>query len=247
MTAPKIVAHRGFRAATPENTMPAFAAAVKAGAQGIEMDVVMSADGVPVIIHDRTVDKTTNGSGAVSDMTVPEIKQLDAGSTFDPTFAGTRIPTFEEFAQFMAGHPDVEILLEFKGPWTVSEVDVVFDLVKAHGLVERSMLQSFHPTTIESIFAVAPASDRGVLIETEPENLIARATAAGIYTINPDVDYLFEHPDLADRVREAGMKMQVWTANDPAQWERLVSMGVDAIITDNPAGLVGWYAGKGLL
>lgn len=244
MNAPKIVAHRGFRTATPENTMAAFAAAVKAGAQAIEMDVVMSADGVPVIIHDKTVDKTTDGSGSVGDMTVPELKQLDAGSWFDPAFTGARIPTFEEFASFMVGHPEVEILLEFKGPWNVTEVEVVFDLVVTHGLVERSMLQSFHPTTIASICEVAPNSDRGVLIETEPENLIERAVAANIYTINPDVDYLFEHPDLADRVRAAGMKMQVWTANAPEQWERLVALGVDAIITDNPAGLAGWLAAQ---
>lgn len=244
MTLPIVVAHRGYRSAAPENTLPAFAAAVKAGAQAIEMDVVLNAEGTPVVIHDETVDGTTNARGSVKDFTTAELKKLDAGSWFDPAFAGTTIPTFREFAQFMARHPHVGILLEFKGDWTATEVRTVFDIVTEFELTSRSMLQSFNPTTVASLHQVAPHSDRGFLIEVEHEDLIRKAAELGIYTINPDVTYLLTHPDLAARIKEAGMKVQVWTANKPEQWAALLALGVDAIIADNPGELKGWLSAQ---
>ncbi len=246
MTLPLIVAHRGNKSVTPENTLPAFASALHSGCDGIEMDVVLTADGVPVVIHDETVDGTTNGSGHVGQMTLAEIRQLDAGSWFSPGFAGTRIPTFAEFAQLMAEAPGIEILLEFKGHWTAVQASVVFEDVKAYRLTDRTMLQSFHPLTIGALHEIAPESKRGALLEIVPDELIASAQELGLYTINPDVNIVLKDPGLVQLIHDAGMKVQTWTANSPDQWARLVGLGVDAIITDRPDALNGWYAGRGL-
>lgn len=246
MSIPLNIAHRGNRSVTPENTLVAFASAIKSGCDGIEMDVVLSSDGIPMVIHDTTVDGTTDGSGAVGSFTVEQLKQLDAGSWFSPAFADTRIPTFAEFAALMADHKGLEILLEFKDAWSPQQVELVLASVREYGLDAQVMLQSFSLTTIESIFAVAPTYRRGVLIEHEHENLIERAVAAGIYTINPGVEVLTKNPNLVADIHAAGMKTQVWTANTPDQWAWLVDLGVDAIITDRPDALAGWYAGRGL-
>lgn len=243
---PMNIAHRGNRSVTPENTLIAFASALKTGCDGIEMDVVLSADGVPMVIHDTTVNGTTNGSGAVGDLTLVELKQLDAGSWFAPAFAGVTIPTFNEFAQLMAEHKNAEILLEFKEEWQPQDVEKVLAHVTDNRLDAQVMLQSFHPATIASIFTVAPTYRRGVLIEREHDNLIERALAANIYTINPSVEILDNNPSLVADIHAAGMKTQVWTANEPQQWERLTELGVDAIITDRPDALNGWFAGRNL-
>lgn len=98
-----IVAHRGASKFAPENTLPAIVKAIAMGAQFIELDIRISADGTPVIIHDKTVDRTTNGTGIVGQLSLAELQQLDAGSWFDPTFAGARIPTLEEALAVIAG------------------------------------------------------------------------------------------------------------------------------------------------
>src|SRR5919112_1912922 len=107
------VAHRGYSAVAPENTLPAFAAAGPAGATLVEFDVRTTADGVPVVIHDRTVDRTTNGTGAVWELTADEVRALDAGSWFSPAYAGVRVPLLTEVLDMLAG---ARLLLEIKPP-----------------------------------------------------------------------------------------------------------------------------------
>lgn len=244
MSLPQIIAHRGNKSVAPENTLPAFASAVKAGAGSIEMDVVLSSDGVAMVIHDDTLDATTSGAGHVAGFTAAEIQQLDAGSWFHPAFAGVKVPTFEQFADLIALDDSIEILLEFKGTWTVDQVRPVVEAVTSRGLLDRTILQSFTRETVESLLAVCPKTRRGVLIESGFDGLIELASQAGIYTINPDVDWLLANPEFVSELHAAGIKTQVWTANDPAQWERLVELGVDGIITDRPDALAGWFAAR---
>lgn len=246
MSIPQIIAHRGNKSVAPENTLPAFAAAIKAGAESIEMDVVLSRDGVAMVIHDETLDGTTSGVGDVGDFTAEQIQGLDAGSWFSPAFAGVQVPTFDQFADLMAAHPEVEVLLEFKGDWTPEQAQTVVDSVNRAGIMDQTILQSFSRVTVESLLAIAPDSRRGILIVEEFEELIELASFAKIYTINPEVDWVLANPDFVDRLHEAGIKTQVWTADYPEQWSALVDMGVDAIITDCPDRLAGWYAGRGL-
>lgn len=244
---PQIIAHRGNRSVTPENTLAAFASAIRAGCGSIELDIVRSRDGVPMIIHDETLDATTNGAGKVSDYLAEEIAALDAGSWFDPAFAGAQVPTFTQFAHLLAQHPSVEVLLEFKGDWDEQATAGVVEIVNEHGIADRTILQSFSRVSITAQHAIAPQSRRGVLCVEEFDGLLDQCAAAGVYTVNPYVEYVLAHPEIVQRIHEAGMSTMVWTANSPTQWERLVELGVDGIITDRPDALAGWYAGRGLV
>lgn len=262
---PQIIAHRGNKSVAPENTMPAFAAAIAAGAQSIEMDIVRSREGIAVIVHDDTLDATTSGEGPVADYFVEEIQEFDAGSWFSPAFAGTQVPTFAQFAQFMAGHPEVEILLEFKGDWDEDQTRAVIETIDQFGVRDQTIIQSFNQITVESHAAVAPEMRRGLLFISKEararlnqsaesvdgyslddfDALVAQCAQAGIYTINPFIEDVFHSPYIVERIQAAGIKTQVWTANSPDQWDRLTELGVDAIITDRPDTLSGWYAGRG--
>src|SRR5690349_72727 len=115
------VAHRGYSTVAPENTLPAFAAAVRAGATVVEFDVRATRDGVPVVIHDRTVNRTTNGAGRIWDLTYDEVAALDAGSWFGAGFTGLRVPSLAETLDLLAPAP-VELLVEIKPPATLDEV-----------------------------------------------------------------------------------------------------------------------------
>ena len=112
----RVVAHRGNSAVAPQNTLAAFEAAWRAGADCVEMDVQLTADGRVVVIHDDTVDATTDGTGAVSSYTLAEIRSLDAGAWFSPAYAGQRVPTFDEVVAFLRRR-DIDLLLEFKDAW----------------------------------------------------------------------------------------------------------------------------------
>lgn len=245
-TAPQIIAHRGNKSVAPENTLAAFVSAIKAGAHSIEMDIVPSKDGVPMVIHDTTLDATTTGTGHVTDYTAADIAQLDAGSWFDPAYTGQRVPTFDQFAALIARHPGVEVLLEFKGDWDTTACAPVLETIDTHGISDRTIVQSFNRTTIESLHTLAPTRRRGVLTVTDIDGLIAQCQAANIWTINPHVDHVLANPSLIERIHNAGMRTMIWTANTPNQWATLVELGVDAIITDRPDALAGWYEAHGL-
>jgi glycerophosphoryl diester phosphodiesterase len=147
------VAHRGYSAVAPENTLPAFAAAGPAGATLVEFDVRTTADGVPVVIHDRTVDRTTNGTGAVGELTIDEIRALDAGSWFSPAYAGVRVPLLAEVLDLAGGS---RLLLEIKPPATLEQVKVILALIADRGLLGRTVVQSFDPEILRMVRDVAP-------------------------------------------------------------------------------------------
>src|SRR4051794_8944298 len=152
MAVPHRVAHRGYSAVAPENTLPALAAGALAGATFVEFDVRTSADGVPVVIHDRTLDRTTNGTGPVWERTAAELTTLDAGSWFSPAYAGTRVPTLAQALDLLRPHArpavasaarPVELLLEIKPPAALEQVRVILDLVAERDLLARTVVQSF--------------------------------------------------------------------------------------------------------
>ena len=151
------VAHRGYAAVAPENTLPAFAAAVRAGATHVEFDVRTTADGVPVVIHDRTVDRTTNGTGHLWDLPYAEVTALDAGSWFSPAFAGLRVPTLAATLDLLAGGAH-QLLLEIKRPATPAEVKAIVELVAERDLLDRTIVQSFDPEIVRLTREAAPAA-----------------------------------------------------------------------------------------
>ncbi|MGI6261439.1 MAG: glycerophosphodiester phosphodiesterase [Acutalibacteraceae bacterium] len=137
-----VAGHRGIRARYPENTMLSFRKAIELGVDMIEMDVNLSADGIPVVIHDRRLERTTNGTGFVGSKTLRELQQLDAGVRFNGVFPACRIPTLEEFLALAAQHPSLTLNVEIK-EMTTECVDKTIDQLRSFGLLDRIVIASF--------------------------------------------------------------------------------------------------------
>jgi glycerophosphoryl diester phosphodiesterase len=243
-TAPLVVAHRGSSAVAPQNTFAAFEAAWRAGAAMIELDVRLAADGEIVVIHDDAVDATTDGSGLVSELTVAELRALDAGSWFAPAYAGQRIPPFGEALTFLADHDGSDLLVELKGVWAPHDAARLAAAVDAAGVSSRVVVQSFSPQTVAALRDVAPHLRRGWLVEQRHESLLEVCAELGAIACNPSLAMVMADRGLVALLHRAGLQVMVWTADDVDEWAALVHDGVDAIITDRPDRLSGWLAGR---
>ena len=244
-TRPLVIAHRGSSSLAPQNTLAAFESAWRSGADSIEIDIQLDADNVPVVIHDDTVDATTDGSGAVAQMHSDELRRLDAGSWFSPAYAGQKIPTFDEVLRLLVARPGIELLLELKGDWDAAGVQVAADAIRAAGLVDRVVAQSFSRETVAALRDVAPEMRRGLLVFGVDHTLLDVCAELGVMACNPHGGLLLDDPTLLERLQAAGIAVMVWTANEPEHWAALVEARVDGIITDRPDALVGWLSATG--
>jgi glycerophosphoryl diester phosphodiesterase len=235
------VAHSGYAAVAPENTLPAFAAAVRGGATHVEFDVRTTADGVPVVIHDRTLDRTTTGAGYVWDSPASSVLAADAGSWFSPAFAGTRVPTLAATLDLLAPAGS-QILLEIKPPATIDQVKAIVELVAERGLLSRTIIQSFDPDVVRRAREAAPDVRRGLLRQGFTPETVALARELEVVCCNPSVDDVLAGPGTVRALTEAGIEVMPWTANDMSQWAALASAGVAGLITDHVAELTGWSA-----
>jgi glycerophosphoryl diester phosphodiesterase len=233
------VAHRGYAAVAPENTLPALAAAARTGADFVEFDVRTTADGVPVVIHDRTVDRTTDGTGRVADLTLDRVLERDAGSWFSPAYAGVRVPQLSQVLDLLLP-ADTQLLLEIKPPATIDQVKAVVAQVAERDLDDRTVVQSFDPQILHLTAEVAPELRRGLLRNGFDADPVRVAHDVGAAFYNPSVDDVLGDPDTVVRLREAGVAVMPWTANDPGVWPALLETGVAGIITDRAGELDGW-------
>lgn len=236
---PWVVAHRGYAVVAPENTLPALAAAAQTGADYVEFDVRTTADGVPVVIHDRTVDRTTDGTGRVADLTLDQVLELDAGSWFSRAYAGLRLPTLSEALDLLAP-ADSRLLLEIKPPATVEQVKTVVAQVAERDLNERTVVQSFDPQILHLVDEAAPELRRGLLRSGFDADPVGVALEVGAAFCNPSVKDVLGNPETVLELRAAGVAVMPWTANDPRLWPALLGTGVAGIITDRPGELIGW-------
>jgi glycerophosphoryl diester phosphodiesterase len=242
--APVVVAHRGNSSVAPQNTLAALESAWRAQAHAVEIDVQLSADGEVVVIHDDTVDATTDGTGAVGEMPLAALRALDAGVTFSPAYAGQRVPTFGEVLDLLAARPGTDLLLELKGSWVADDARRVTDAIDAAGLADRVVAQSFHPETVAALRDVAPHLPRGWLVHQEWDRMLEVAAELEVVTCNPYVGMVLADPALVRRLHDAGLRVMTWTANDAQQWDGVLAAGVDAVITDRPDRLAGWLQGR---
>lgn len=233
----EVVAHRGASGYAPENTMAAFDKAVEMGADAIELDVHRSKDGELVVIHDATVDRTTDGTGRVQDLTLEELKSLDAGGWMGWQFAGEKIPTLAEVLDRYSGK--IKILIELKTPDMYPGIEEqVADMLRERRLDqpqnEEVMIQSFNFDSMKKMKELLPGVPVGVLTSspnhTTDEWLDEFATYADYF--NPHYSLVTE--DLVTRVRDKGLKIGAWTVRTREAARFLVDMKVDAIITDYP-------------
>jgi len=223
-----VTAHRGASYVAPENTLSAMAAAVEAGAEFAELDVGLTRDGQVVLMHDRTVDRTTNGTGDLGDFSLDELRALEAGSWFSEEFDGEPIPTLREVIQFARGRLklNIEIKTSREEPTIAA---AVVDIIRSEGFGEDCMVTSFSRETVEEVKRIAPELRTGFIFGKDyPEDVFEGGW--DVLSSNHEVvDSVF-----VARAKQSGKSVHVWTVDERELMLRLMALGVDGIISNRP-------------
>ena len=233
------IAHRGASAYAPENTLAAFDKAQELVAEHVEFDVHFSADGQVVVIHDDTVDRTTNGSGAVASFTLKQLKRLDAGSWFAGQFSGERIPTLGELLERYKAR--LHFHIEVKGQAEhLSERTI--DLVRGYGWADNVTITSFQRARLEEARAYAPEIPAGWLAREVDESMVEQARRMGLAGICPHGDFL--DGELVDRLHQNGFMVRSWGVRDEEVMRRVVEAGADGMTIDFPDRLASYLKSR---
>jgi len=244
---PWVIAHRGFSGEFPENTLVAFQAAVEAGADLIELDVSLSRDRIPVVIHDETLDRTTNGSGRVQDFTRSELQQLDAGSWISKKFREARIPTLEEVFRRVGRQIAINVELkpesfEADDPEDSLEKQVLA-LIHTHGVAEPTVISSFEWRFFPRVRQHDAEIPLAILWEEGPLGVALEAAHANQATaLNPDEERLT--PQLVEQAHAAGLRVLSYTVNTQERMREVLSWGVDGLFTNEPVLMKEVLSGK---
>lgn len=231
---PLVIAHRGASAEAPENTIAAFELALEQGADGIELDLHLSADEHPVVIHDFTLERTTDGAGPVSSLSVRELKRLDAGGWWDRRFRGQRVQTLQEILERFRDRARFWVELKGGSRLYPGIEERVVSMLEIYDVVDRALVQSFDHDALARIRSLSREIRVGALVAEAP--LESALLGAGVANaICPGADVVTE--SLLTEIRRAGLECYVWTVNEPALMDRLVSWSVNGIITDRPGVL----------
>lgn len=229
-----VIAHRGASAGAPENTLAAFLLALEQGADAIELDVKLTKDEHVVVIHDATVDRTTNGSGKVSGLSLCSIKELDAGSHFSMSYHSEKVPILDEVFDVVGQNLFINIeLTNYTTPFDGLVVKVI-ECIRRHNLGDKVWLSSFYPRNLRIALAIAPELKMGLLAWPGWKGAWSRH-------IGKKGDYFAIHPFFRD-INEMNIKdfhennkmVMSWTVNDPADISAMIEIGVDGIFTDHP-------------
>lgn len=236
---PVIVAHRGYRARYPENTMAAFQAALDLGVPMIELDVTLTRDGHVVVIHDETLDRTSNGKGFVRDLSLSELSRLDAGSWFSPHFCGERIPTLNEVLTCFG--KKIALNIEVK-PEAFEENDhpdaIEHQVLSSIGRLahpESVLISSFHPGVVERISRMAiPGLRVSLLTEKKPldDSMLEFMVQNKVFSWNPDYPVL-THGQIK-KAHDHHIRVFTYTVNRASLGLKCMEMGVDGLFTDEP-------------
>jgi len=233
---PAVIAHRGASAHAPENTLAAFELALKQGADAIEMDVDLCQDGHLIVIHDRSVDRTTESSGFVSDMPLSALKELDAGSHFDIAFRGESIPTLDEAFELIGKRAVINIELKRSAAPVERLAEKVAISILRHGLLGSVIVSSFYPLLLRSLRKILPDVALGLLTLRGFKGAMLRSRLGAIvaphHALHPD--FRDVTPWLVKQVQRAGRRLNAYTVNAPSDIVWLINLGIDGIITDDP-------------
>jgi glycerophosphoryl diester phosphodiesterase len=218
----------------PENTLASFERGLALGADWLELDVHLSRDGALVVIHDETLDRTTNGHGPVNQHTLAELKKLDAGGWFDPRFAGEHIPTLDEVLDWARTRKTVvDIEIKNAPVYYAGIEDAVVRSLERHGMTEQVIVISFDHRAVQRVKKLRPAIVTGVLYACRPaDGGLGLARAVGAEALLPHHAYVTREDVRA--AHEAGLAVAPWTSSDPEVLKQLIDAGVDAIGTNHP-------------
>lgn len=230
-----MIAHRGAARIAPENTLPAFRLAADLGADAVELDARLSADGAVVVLHDLTLDRTTNGTGNVTKRRLTELKSLDAGAKFSGRFAGEQIPILDEVFEAMGRR--VLINVELKDYDSVLDrrlAEAVVRIVRHHGLERRVLLSTFNPFGLRIVRRLAPDVPRALLLWAGEKKWmqVACRRLAAFEACHPHDRMTDRHTIAAEHA--CGRRVNVWTVNDADRMRELLLLGADGLITDAP-------------
>ncbi|WP_327673723.1 glycerophosphodiester phosphodiesterase [Kitasatospora sp. NBC_00458] len=234
-----VFAHRGASSTAPENTLLSDEVARRGGAEWIENDVQPSKDGVPYVLHDDTVDRTTDGKGRIRDLTSAQLDALDAGAWFGPAYAGARVPTLAAQLDDLRTRGG-GLLLEIKGRHSRDEVARIVKEVRDHGMAGRVFVQSFEVDALRYTRELAPELPLGLLRSALDADPVAIAGELGLTAYNPSDAAVADRPGIVKDLHAAGVAVNVWTVDSAARWKALEAVGVDGVITNRPAELAGW-------
>ncbi len=233
---PIVFAHRGASKHAPENTLAAFELAIQLGAPAVELDVKLTGDQQVVVLHDATLDRTTDGKGPLSAHTLEAVKQLDAGSHFSPEFRNERVPTLAEVFAAIGKRALINVeLTNYETPGD-DLVDRVAQVIRDHRMEGQVLFSSFHPLNLIRARQVAPEIPLGLLV------LEGQAERIPLSFAGEPIPYEALHPyttdatgSLVSRNHQEKRRVHVWTVNEAEDMRRLFGMGVDGIFTDDPA------------
>ncbi|WP_344324126.1 glycerophosphodiester phosphodiesterase, partial [Kitasatospora putterlickiae] len=211
------------------------------GAEWIENDVQPSRDGVPYVLHDDTVDRTTNGRGRIRDLSAAQLDALDAGSWFGPTYAGARVPSLAAQLEDLRTRGG-NLLLEIKGPHTRQEVARIVQEIRDHGMTGRVFVQSFETDALRHTRELAPELPLGLLRGSLDADPVALSKELGLSAYNPSDGALASRPGVVNDLHTAGVAVNVWTVDSATRWKALEAAGVDGIITNRPTELTTWLS-----
>ncbi len=234
-----IIAHRGASSYAPENTIAAFDLALQMGASHLELDVHLTRDDHLVVIHDDTVDRTTNSTGPVAGQTLAALQTLDAGAWFGETCAGARIPTLAEVLVRYQGRAHLHI--ELKGH-TAHLPQRTVDLVRAHGMAQHVTFTSFQHTHLQTMRAYAPELPTGWLVGEISDAVIAQAHALGCTQLCPRAPLVT--PEIVQRLHAERFRVRAWGVANEALMRQVVEAGADGMTVNFPDKLLAYMAGR---
>jgi glycerophosphoryl diester phosphodiesterase len=232
---PRLIGHRGSARHAPENTLAGLRMAAAQGLLMVEVDVMLTRDGVPILMHDETLDRTTSGRGRIEDLDYADIQGLDAGRWFGPAFAGERIPTLVDALDLIL-HLNLLLNLEIKPTAGRGEDTASIALTTAMALWPEDrqppLISSFDAAALDVAVKLAPAWPRGYLIDHRPDDWAAQAERFAATTIH--VNGRHETAESIAAFRASGRPVLAYTVNDPAAARELFGWGVRAVFTDDP-------------
>ncbi|MGG2198156.1 glycerophosphodiester phosphodiesterase [Paenibacillus validus] len=232
---PLIIGHRGAAGEAPENTLASFELAVRQGADAVELDVHLTADGELVVCHDHTVNRTTDGQGRIDQMTVEQIKRLDAGRWYDERFRGERIPLLSEV--FAALPANVMINVEVKCGYSDKLSGWLAELLAGFGRLETTVVSSFSHKVLYRLKQREPAIRVGLLYVADlvRHSVLAETAGMDVYSLHPQ--YQAIGPEDVAEAQRHGLRVYPFTINEPEHLRQAVQAGCSGIITDFPARL----------
>lgn len=223
-----MTAHRGASGFAPENTLASIRKAMEIGADYSELDVQLSKDGKVVLIHDKTLDRTTNGKGPISEWNLADLQTLDAGFWFDEKFKDEPLPTLEQVIELVKGKMKLNIEIKVS-EFNQELADKVVDLVRSEKFKKDCMITSFDQPTVEYVRKVAPELKVGLIFGKDYKDSVFIGNWQVLSSNEANINEKF-----MTKAHNAGKHVHVWTVNDEKEMNKLIKLGVDGIITNYP-------------